>query len=594
MKKLDLSWKSLVRYRVRRRAFWALLLISMVVGLGVAARLVNALPGLEAQSRIAHPKTILDLQPYRQTTTATLKSGEPVRLISLNPGSNSWFLLTIGKDGDPTQRAFHIENPAPRRQTLTLTTDASPTLVMTMDRSEARCEPWRGAPSALADARATGAAYAPLCGGHLFLRNHVTGSTTTLEWTANFLRNNIWGGDVIVGLVKDTLFKDAYAEAEPPPASKTVQAAPTVFADGLDPAASSHYAVTTRIGLMLSGATPGRMVLGRWYPVAGVGGVFASAMQPGALDDTIVHGPGRTNPLDTVEARSMDYLVAFDLAYFDLGYAVGTSHPSLGWSPRPPASERDPSLPGPDGIGTAAPLVTLGMVSPALTGRLVATFTAGFKRRHGAFKDGPLSRVNHGSHYGFVEQGVILSTLQPGLSTLFVLDDGSIHMKTWTTADNAMLPRVRFARQNGVPLLERVPGGGPGIPGPLVTDWLGGNWSGSADLRLRTLRAGACLKETASRRFLIFGYFSTATPSAMARTFEGYGCAYAMLLDMNALEHTYFALYQHRPGALKVEHLVPGMAAVDKRDANGNPMPRFVSFADNRDLFYLTRRTAGH
>lgn len=593
MTKLDLSQRRFERSRVRRRVFWALLLTAMAVGLGVAARLAHALPSPDAQPGAGRPKTIIDLQPYRQSTTATLASGEPVRLISLNPGSNAWFLLMIGKDGDPAQQAFHIENPAPRRQTLTLTTDATPTLVMTMGSYETRCEPWRGAPSSLAEARATGAAYAPLCGGHLFLRNRVTGSTTTLEWTANFLRSNIWGGDVIVGLVKDTLFKDAYAEASAAPASEAAQPAATVLADGLDPAASDHYAVATRIGLTLTGTASGRMALGQWYPVAGVGGVSASAMQPGALDAAILNGPGTTNPLDTVEARSMDYLVAFDLSQFDLGYAVGTNHPGLGWSLRPPLSVRDPSLPGPDGIGTAAPLVPLGMVSPALTGRLVATFTAGFKRRHGAFKDGPLSLINHGSHYGFVEQGVVLSTLQPGLSTLYALDDGSIHMKTWTTADNALLPQIRFARQNGVPLLERAPAGGTGVPGPLVTDWLGGNWSGSADLRLRTLRAGACLKETASRRFLIFGYFSTATPSAMARTFEGYGCTYAMLLDMNALEHTYFALYQHVPGALKVEHLVPGMAAVDKRDANGNPMPRFVSFADNRDFFYLTRRGAG-
>ena len=332
------------------------------------------------------------------------------------------------------------------------------------------------------------------------------------------------------------------------------------------------------------------MALGQWYPVTGVGGVYASAIQPAALDAAILQGPGTTNPLDSAEARAMDYFVAFDLAQFDLGYTVGTNNPGLGWSPRPPLSVRNAALPGPDGVASPAPLVPLGMVSPALAGRLVATFAAGFKRRQGAFRGGPLSLVNHGSHYGFVEQGVILSKLQPGLATLFVLDDGSIHMKTWAAEDDARLPQVRFARQNGVALLEPDPAGGAGIPGPSVTSWLGGNWSGTADLKLRTLRAGACLKETGSRRFLIYGYFSTATPSAMARTFEGYGCAYAMLLDMNTPDLTYFALYQHQPGALAVEHLVPGMGAADKRAADGSPLPRFVSFPDNRDLFYLTRR----
>ena len=38
------------------------------------------------------------------------------------------------------------------------------------------------------------------------------------------------------------------------------------------------------------------------------------------------------------------------------------------------------------------------------------------------------------SHYGFAEQGVILSRMQPGLSTFYVLDDGSAHLDAWTEA----------------------------------------------------------------------------------------------------------------------------------------------------------------
>ena len=44
---------------------------------------------------------------------------------------------------------------------------------------------------------------------------------------------------------------------------------------------------------------------------------------------------------------------------------------------------------------------------------------------------------NHGSHYGFIENGVIFSTLQPGLATVFALDDGRVEMKTWSDADKA-------------------------------------------------------------------------------------------------------------------------------------------------------------
>ncbi len=534
------------------------------------------------------PKSIIELQPFRQTTNATLADGRPVRLISLNPAANAWFLLQIGNDGDATQQSYHIENPDPTNQTLTLTTDATPVLAVTNATDTLRCEPWGDSSTMLSTAQSSGAPFAPICNSRLFLRNHVKGAESSLEKTTDFLRSNIWGGDLVVGFVKDTFFKDAFAETGANVAGAT---ATNPGDTGLEPAQTLHTLVGTESGLGLTGTDHGHMTLGIWYPVTGVSGVFSSASKPDAILDSVFKGPGKTNPLDNVESTSMDYLVAFDLSQFNLGYALGTIHPRLDWSPRPPASSRDASLPGPDGVGTANPLVTIGMVSPALTNRVVAAFIGGFKREHGAFKSGPLSLVNHGSHYGFIEQGVILSKLNPGLSTLYVLDDGTINMKTWTTADDALLPKIRFARQNGVPILETDPTTNLGIPGPLVTQWGPGNWSGSADAQLRTLRAGACLKETATTRFLVYGYFSTATPSAMARTFEAYGCKYAMMLDMNAMEHTYFALYLHHGDQLHFEHMVPGMSLVDAKDANGNRIPRFVTYPDNRDVFYLTRKS---
>ena len=83
------------------------------------------------------------------------------------------------------------------------------------------------------------------------------------------------------------------------------------------------------------------------------------------------------------------------------------------------------ALPGTDGIGNLEPLVRTGLLDPRQVPRAVATFTAGFKRRHGAFHFSELARRNHGSHYGFVEQGVVRSRLQPGLATAVVWSDGS-------------------------------------------------------------------------------------------------------------------------------------------------------------------------
>jgi hypothetical protein len=58
---------------------------------------------------------------------------------------------------------------------------------------------------------------------------------------------------------------------------------------------------------------------------------------------------------------------------------------------------------------------------------------------------------------------------------------------------------------------------------------------------------------------------------------------------MNALEHTYFALYRRSGGELSVDHLLKGMNQLDK-SAGGEAVPRFLGFPDNRDFFYVMRR----
>ena len=194
--------------------------------------------------------------------------------------------------------------------------------------------------------------------------------------------------------------------------------------------------------------------MGQWYAARGTDGIFLSVIQPQALAQGTSGGPRVAGELDAVEGAAMDYMVALDLAQFDLGFAIGTDHPRVGWSERTLDSVRDPKLPGPDGIGSVAPLVVNGMVNPSTVETVAATFAGGFKREHGAFHYGALAERNKGSHYGFIEQGVVFSKLQPDLATLLVEDDGTVGMKTWAQADDAGLSQIRHARQNGVPLIE--------------------------------------------------------------------------------------------------------------------------------------------
>lgn len=564
--------------------------------LGGAARAGADAADPAEQYRAEVPKTIVELQQFRRSSSGVLEIGGrhgTATLTELNPTINSWLLLTLDWGRGP--RFYHLQNADPRSQTVALQPAGGPGLVVTAGGTGTPCDLWSSDPTQLEEASRSGLAYAPLCGGRLYLRNHVEGNQSELEWATDFLRDHVWGGEKIIGLVKQEFFADAFLET----AAATDSAAPPVAepAAGPRPAALAKAYVgrtvlAENLGIAVTGATGGRLALGRWYPVSELPGAYVAALQPSAIAPEILASyPQRVAPLDSVESNALDYFVAFDLQGLDLSFILGTEHPRVDWSVRAVDAVRNPALPGPDGIGGVAPLVATGMPDPLLARRAVAAFVGGFKRSHGAFKYGELSLRNHGSHYGFIEQGVVFSKLVPGLATLYVKADGSVGMKTWTTADDAGLAEIRFARQNGVPLVELDPATGRTVPGPLVSNWGGGNWSGSAESMLRSLRAGACLQENEGRRFLVYGYYSTATPSAMARGFQAFGCSYAMLLDMNALEHTYMAVYVRRPSGVIVEHLVRGMAELD-RSVDDKLQPRFIDYPDNRDFFVLSRRDA--
>lgn len=560
-----------------------------------AARLAEQ----SAQYRAEAPKTIVELQQFRSSATIRAEGAGGRRgtasLIDLNPAIGAWFLLSLDWGAPGGTATYHLENAAPGRQAVRLV-EANPRGVEIAVAGRATmCDLWGDTTSSLEQARRSALPYAPLCDGRLFLRNRVKGSATNLERVTDLLRDHVWGGETIIGFVRKEFYDDGFIErgmpgtAAPAPAGSEAAAPDRPRPALLSRPDGDHPVVPEHLGIDL-GQPARTLVPGRWYPASGLAGVYVSFLQPKTIAPEILASHRNiVNSLDPVEANALVYLVAFDLTAFDLGYALGTDHPRVGWSERILDRMRDNRLPGPDGIGSAAPVVTNGMIMPALAPRTVATFTGGFKRQHGAFRYGPFAERNHGSHYGFVEQGTVFSKLVPGLSTLYVLDDGSVDMKTWAAGDDALLSRIKHARQNGVPLVEYDPTTGASAPGPLVARWGPGNWSGSASETLRTLRAGVCLQQTPTRRFLVYGWFSDATPSAMARVFQAYGCRYAMHLDMNALEHTYLALYLHKGGEILVQRLVQGMAALDKT-SGGAMVPRFLGYADDRDFFYLVKR----
>lgn len=547
------------------------------------------------EGEAGQPRSPLELQQFRTTTSMATqgpggRQGTAV-LTDLNPRINEGYVLAVSwSDGEEIR--LHLENARPDLHRIVLDPHFPSGLVVEGSGKSRPCDLWSDqVPERMRDLAKRRRPYTELCGGDVLVRHRTQGSRTAREWAADFLRSNVPGGEGLTVLVKNTVYPDAFIEKAEVAAGTSAMPEPP---DGpgfprtalVGPEHLGDRLVSRELGIPTSES--GALVVGRWYPAVGSPGVFVSLMTPGRVAREVLEKSPVRN-LDATEKDALVYLIAFDLERLDLGFGVGTDHPGVGWSERAQASVRRSNLQGPDGFSGLEPLEPTGFVPPQVADRVVATFAGGFKRPHGAFRSGALARVNSGSHYGFVEGGTVLSTLQPGLATLFSLDDGSVEMKTWSRSDDALLESVRSARQNGVPLLERDSRTGLVAPGALVGRWGEGNWGGSQDSKLRSVRAGAGLLERDGRRFLVFGYFSSATPSAMAVVFASIGCEYAMHLDMNAPEHTYLALYRAVEGKLDVKHLVRVMSVLDKT-SGGTTVPRFLAFADNRDFFYLMKK----
>lgn len=524
---------------------------------------------------MAPASSFLALQAHQRTEQVDLSGGRRLRLVSLNAAVNHWFLLY--RDG--TEFApVHLENPRPLEQTLAVTAEG---LVVTSARGRQICPVFDS--QGRDPFRDLQAPVTPYCQGQLLVLSQRGGWRTRQEAVVALLRSTGDLGERAIDLYKSTLGRDADLEV----AQLERGVASDGDASGMPPSArldaARRGARLTRGRLGVPTAGEGALEAGRWYPVVRTPGVAVSVMAANLVpQDLLTSFSDRVAPLDEVEAPAVVRLVAFDLDRMTVDFRLGTNHPAVEWSRRYEGAKPGP---GPDGFGSVAPLARVGMVRPAELERLVGAFAAGFKREHGAFRAGPFATANSGSHYGFVEAGVVLSRLQPGLATLFGTVDGRIELRVWTPQDANLLPRLRFARQNGVPIIQE------GDPHPFVRQWGSGNWSGALNPSgaggvLRSLRSGACLLPDGERRWLVYAQFSAATPSAMARVFQAYGCREAMHLDMNSPDLTYAAVYRgDGQGGVVAAHVDTAMAQSDP--AGGL---KFVSANDNRDFFVILRR----
>ena len=366
------------------------------------------------------PKTIIELQPFRTTSSSPLKTKAGREglgtLVNLNPAINSWYLLQVAwKNG--ASETVHLENTKPREARVSLDPAG---LVIVEGKARYVCDLFGGA---LEQGRASPVAYFPLCEGRLYLRNAVKGRRTALEATVEYLRDQVWGGEKVIEVFHHVL-EDRYRETGVLQSASGAEAKYAAtderpVAAVIDPRFANQRLMAWGLGVALVPDEPQKkgMAPGAWYTAANPG-MWVSVIQPNFVAPSILQSyKNFVSALDGTEASSLCYLIAFDLDQYDLEYALGTEHPEVGWSPRAKAQVRNPQWPGPDGIGRKTPLVSTGLIRPDKGRRTVAAFVGGFKRTHGAFSSGDLSLRNYASHYGFIESGVVYSKLQPGLAT---------------------------------------------------------------------------------------------------------------------------------------------------------------------------------
>ena len=415
---------------------------------------IAALAVLVAAVDVQVPKSMVELQPFRQTTSIKLAAaGERFgTLVNLNPNINVWYLLSVRSAGGTPEISYHLENPRPRERKLLLDEKFPAGLVIVDAGKHSVCYLFDSA-SVLDQARSSRIPFYPLCGDRILLRNSTIGHRTNLEANADFIRDHVWGVEDVLSLC-NKLIGDRYRDTgnnqdTAQSGASRERSSNLPLPAMIDPRSANRGLTSGNLGIALENAPPGGMTPGAWYAAKGNQGIYVSLIQPNLIAPEILQSHKNVvNTLDGAEASALCYLVAFDLDQFDLAYALGTDHPRVGWSDRALPQMRDPKLPGPDGIANISPLVSTGLLSPAAGARTAAVFTAGFKRSHGAFRYGDLALVNHEVIKGFIESGVC-SCFQPGLATILVLDNGAASMKTWDVADNTLLPRINSARQNG-------------------------------------------------------------------------------------------------------------------------------------------------
>lgn len=509
------------------------------------------------------PTSLLGAQGKAAISKATTADGAAIELADLNPSIGRWILLKLpALDGK--SRWAHLDLGQEGASRASLSKDGN-LIITPRDGKAVVCKLDTPAARDIV-AKSYSEPFTSICGGAAFIRSKpAKGYKSNIESVTDWLREQGPMGEKLITWRKD-LFPHSGDLAQEASAPATASTQLSNGPSNASLAAGAPGAISTA-NLGLRTGSP-KIVPGSWVPVIGAQGVWASINAPSYAPSVFS---------DRKASDSLAYFMAIELERHDPRYSVGVDHPAVGWSSRAPGNHASS---GPDGYGNIDPIDRVGMVPPWAMTQLTAVIAGGFKREHSAFKAGPLSTKNNGSHYGFVEAGVVLSKLNPGLATFLQRAGEAPQIKVWGPEDEAKgVDKLIFARQNGLPLIEN-----GNLGKDLDINYLG-NWSGNAEGNAQTMRSSLCVAERGSKKFIIYGVFSNAVPKDMAQLLKSYGCHNAMQMDMNAPALTYAAVViKDDKGQMRYMPLIGSMD-----DKNFGGTGRFTNTPDTRDFIYFAR-----
>ena len=254
--------------------------------------------GDEKQGR---PITIVELQPYRETSSIELKSARDeegrATLMNLNPNVNAWYQLRVKRPGSRVEETYHLENADPRTQRLRLDKSTPNGLLLMEGEKRPPCDLWgTDSRESLEGSRKSRIPYAALCDSKLYLRNPTKGHQTPIETVTDFLRKKfpVAKKSSLLSVTRSLhIFTTRRRKDRQNRTLRRACRERKESDDGpapalLDPQLAGRLLKPNDLGIQIQESSRNGMIPGTWYDAEDNSGIYVSVIVPNGIAPEIM------------------------------------------------------------------------------------------------------------------------------------------------------------------------------------------------------------------------------------------------------------------------------------------------------------------